>query len=77
MVSDPKLEDPDFQTGYVAASYAAGVRGARLLEAFERPSERAAALERALAQPDRNERARALANALTRLVQALEARRLA
>jgi hypothetical protein len=77
MASDRTLEDPSFQTGFVAASYAAGVRGARLLDLFEHPCERAVLLERALAHPDRGERARALAAELTRLVHALEARRLA
>lgn len=71
------VTEPEFQAGFIAASYAAGVRGERLLEPLGSPSERAVALERALAHADRSERARTLAGELGRLVNALEARRLA
>jgi hypothetical protein len=77
MAYDRAPEDPAFQAGFLATSYAAGVRGARLLEPFEQPSERAVLLERALSHAARDERARALASELTALVRALEARRLA
>jgi hypothetical protein len=68
-------EDPEFQAGFVAASYAAGVRGENLLELFERRSARAETLGRALGNPSKSERARALATELQRLALMLEARR--
>jgi hypothetical protein len=75
--SDGCIDNAEFQRAFVAVSYAAGIRGDKLLSGFEQPTQAARALELELAGNDRERRAQALASELRRIVRLLEARRLA
>ena len=63
---------PDFQRAFVAMRYFLGARGAGLGAPLGAGPE-AQAVERRLAQPDRQKRAEALAAEIGRVVRALDA----
>ena len=75
MISAP--EKSAFERAFVAASYLLDRRGDDLLSGLPDPGREARGLARALGAAERSARATALAPELARLVQALEARRLA
>lgn len=66
-----------FECAFVATSYALDRRGDELVAPLLTVGDEASKLVRALAAPERQTRAVVLARELSRLVQALEGRRLA
>ncbi len=65
-----------FERAYVALGYALNQRGAKLLARLALPCTSAKAMVRGLEQPERHQRARALAVGLAPIVEALDLRRL-
>ena len=71
------LEDPAFQTAFLAVSHLVGPRTGDPLGAFATPVTEAVELRRALGSDDRAARTSALARVLERVARRLEERRLA
>ena len=71
------LDEPAFQTAFLAVSHLLGRRVGEPLSAFRRPAAEAVALQGALGSDDRSTRASALAKALSSVARKLEERRLA
>jgi len=71
-VPDASAFQPEFQRAFVAMRYFLGARGVPLAAPLG-PGPEALAVEKRLAQPDRQKRAEALAAELGRVVRALDA----
>ena len=71
------LDDPLFQSAFVAVSQLLGTQAKDALGAFREPAPDVVLLCRALASEDRTKRAKALALTLEHVVRRLEERRLA
>jgi hypothetical protein len=71
------LDDPAFQSAFLAVAHLIGSRSAKPMDALSRPDPAALALDGDLGSTDRAVRAGALGRALERIARKLEERRLA
>jgi hypothetical protein len=77
MRSRSVLDDPAFQSAFLAVAHLIGARDARPVGALRNPAPPALALDGDLGSMDRTVRAGALGRALERIARKLEERRLA